>query len=138
ARGLNAADLALCKSLLSRVPNQLYSLNEGFSTLQFQSLSVSAKRPQNNAQGGTQDNGTFQYSGSPVVWFQEMFGDGGQSGFNAADDGLRFNTFTYQLNAMNFRNGDPTKWVYGSLPIYFSPEGSYFYPPIIADPNPVM
>jgi hypothetical protein len=135
-RGLNPADTALCKSLLSRVPNQLYSMNEGFSTLQFQSLSASAKRPQNNLQGGTQDNGTWQYSGSSVVWYQEIYGDGGQSGFNAADDGLRFNTFTGQANDVNFRNGDPTKWVVAGGPIINSPESSYFYPPIISDPNP--
>ena len=135
-RGLNPADTALCKSLLSRVPNQLSSMNEGFSTLQFQSLSASAKRPQNNLQGGTQDNGTWQYSGSSVVWYQEIYGDGGQSGFNAADDALRFNTFTGQANDLNFRNGDPTKWVIGTGVILSSPEGSYFYPPIISDPNP--
>ena len=40
-------------------------MNNGLSTLQFQSLSVSAQRPQNLLQGGTQDNGTFQYNGSP-------------------------------------------------------------------------
>lgn len=135
-RGLNAANTAFCKSLLSRVPNQLSSLNEGFSTLQFQSLSASAKRPNNNLQGGTQDNGTFQYTGSPVVWYQEMYGDGGQSGFNSADDGLRFNTFTGQANDVNFRNGDPTKWCVATGAILSSPEGSYFYPPVTADPNP--
>jgi hypothetical protein len=134
SRGLNATNLALCKSLLSRVPKQLYSLNDGFSTLQYQSLSVSAKRPQNNAQGGTQDNGTFQFTGSSVVWYQEIYGDGGQSGFSSADDGLRFNTFTGQANDVNFRNGDPTKWVVATGAIVSSPEGAYFYPPIIADP----
>lgn len=138
SRGLNPANLALCQSLLSRVPNQLSSVNQGFSTLQFQSLSVSAKRPQNNAQGGTQDNGTWQYTGSSVVWYQEMYGDGGQSGFSAADDSIRFNTFTGQQNAVNFKNGDPTRWAFASAPILFSPEGSYFYPPVIADPNPAM
>ncbi len=138
SRGLKPTDLALCQSLLSRVPNQLDSLNQGFSTLQFQSLSVSPKRPQNNAQGGTQDNGTWQYTGSSVVWNQEMYGDGGQSGFSAASDALRFNTFTGQQNAVNFRNGDPTRWAFASSPILFSPEGSYFYPPVIADPNPAM
>ena len=134
SRGLTAAGNALCKSLLNRVPNQIYSLNDGFSTLQFQSLSVSKKRPQNNVQGGTQDNGTFQYSGSPIVWWQEMYGDGGQSGFNTSDDGLRFNTFTGQAHDGNFRNGDPTKWVVIAGPIAASPEASYFYPPIISDP----
>lgn len=135
-RGMSAANVAYCKSLLNRVPNQLASMNEGFSTLQFQSLSVSATRPRNNVQGGTQDNGTFQYTGSPIVWYQEIYGDGGQSGFSSADDGLRFNTFTGQASDVNFRNGDPTKWVVATGPIVGSPEGSYFYPPITGDPHP--
>jgi hypothetical protein len=135
-RGLDPGTTAYCKSLLWRVPRQLSSLNEGFSTLQFQSLSVSSQRPQNNVQGGTQDNGTFQYTGSSVVWPQIMYGDGGQSGFSSGNDSLRFNTFTGQANDVNFRKGDPTKWVIASGPIISSPEGSYFYPPVTADPNP--
>ena len=138
-RGLNAADTAYCKSLLSRVPNELSNkLNAGFSTLQFQSLSVSPKDPKNNLQGGTQDNGTWQFNGSNKEARQEIYGDGGQSGFNSTNDKLRFNTFTGQANDANFRNGDPTKWVIISAPILSSPEGSFFYPPIIADPNPAM
>jgi hypothetical protein len=136
SRGLSPSGLALCQSLLSRVPNQLSKVNDGLSTLQFQSFSVSAQRPQNNVQGGTQDNGTWQYSGSSVVWYQEIYGDGGQSGFSSSSDALRFNTFTGQANDGNFRNGDPTKWVILSGPIINSPEGSYFYPPVISDPNP--
>jgi hypothetical protein len=135
-RGLNTADTAFCKSLLSRVANQLVNMNNGLSTLQFQSVSVSAQRPQNLLQGGTQDNGTFQYNGSRNVWPQVIYGDGGQSGFNVANDGLRFNTFTGQANDANFRDGDPTKWVIISAPILTSPEGAFFYPPIVADPNP--
>ena len=134
-RGLTGAANAYCKSLLSRVPNELRSLNKGFSTLQFQSLSVSPEDPENNVQGGTQDNGTWQYHGSAVVWIQEIYGDGGQSGFSAGDDRLRFNTFTGQANDVNFQDGDPTKWVIASGPIITSPEASYFYPPVIADPN---
>lgn len=135
ARGLNAADTTFCKSLLSRVPSQLIDLNSGLDTLQFQSLSVSAQHPKNLLMGGTQDNGTFQYNGSAAVWPQIIYGDGGQSGFNTANDVLRFNTFTGQANDANFQNGDPTKWVIISAPIISSPEGSFFYPPIIADPN---
>jgi hypothetical protein len=135
-RGLNPADTAYCKSLLGRVPNQLVNMNNGLSTLQFQSLSASAQRPQNLLQGGTQDNGTFQFNGSPNVWPQVIYGDGGLSGFNTGDDSLRFNTFTGQANDANFRNGDPTQWVIISAPILSSPEGSFFYPPIIADPHP--
>ena len=136
SRGLSVAGTAFCKSLLNRVPNQLINMNDGLSTLQFQSFSISAQRPQNLLQGGTQDNGTFQYNGSADVWPQEIYGDGGQSGFMVTNDKLRFNTFTGQANDANFRDGDPTKWVIISAPILSSPEGAFFYPPIIADPNP--
>lgn len=136
-RGLNAADTAYCKSLLSRVPNQLSNkLNDGFSTLQFQSLSVSPKNPQDNLQGGTQDNGTFQFNRSNKEARQEIYGDGGQSGFSSANDKLRFNTFTGQANDVNFRGGEPTKWVIATGPIVSSPEGAFFYPPVTADPHP--
>ena len=36
-------------------------LNKGLSTLQFQSLSVDPQQSANSLQGGTQDNGTFEY-----------------------------------------------------------------------------
>jgi hypothetical protein len=134
-RSLNAADLALCQQLLSRVPTQLYSLNKGLSTLQFQSLSVSPTDAK-NLQGGTQDNGTWVTTGSSVVWNMEIWGDGGQSGFNAADPNLRFNTFTGQANDVNFRAGDPAYWVVATGAIVASPESSQFYPPVTADPNP--
>src|SRR5207253_5157158 len=111
------------------------SLNKGLSTLQFQSLSVAADNPK-HLQGGTQDNGTFETLGSAVTWPQIIYGDGGQSGFNAGNSYLRFNTFTGQANDANFQNGDPSKWVIISAPIISSPEGAQFYPPIIADPNP--
>ena len=48
---------------------------------------------------------------------------------------MRFNTFTGQANDANFRDGDPTKWVIISAPIISSPEGAFFYPPVIADPH---
>jgi hypothetical protein len=137
-RGLNAARNAYCKSLLWRVPDSLVNINEGLSTLQFNSISVSSQRPKNLAQAGTQDNGTFEYTGSPTVWKQEIYGDGGQSGFSVTDDSLRFNTFFGQASDVNFHNGDPTKWVIATGPIVSSPEGSNFYPPIIADPNPAQ
>jgi hypothetical protein len=135
-RGLTGAANSYCKSLLWRVPRRLSTLNTGLSTLQFQSLSVSRQNPFTNLQGGTQDNGTWQFNGNPVIWTQEMYGDGGQSGFSAANDQLRVNTFTTQFNDANFRNGDPTAWVVIGGPMASSPEGSYFYPPVLADPNP--
>jgi hypothetical protein len=135
-RHLSGSDLTLCQQLLSRVPTILYSLNRGLSTLQFQSLSVAPDNP-THLQGGTQDNGTWQSSGSSLLWTQVLYGDGGQSGFNASNSALRFNSFTGNAGAVNFRNGDPAKWAVSTGPIVASGEGSQFYQPAIADPNAV-
>jgi hypothetical protein len=130
-RGLTGTDLALCQQLLSAVPTYLYNLNKGLSTLQFQSLSVAADDPK-HLQGGTQDNGTFETTGSVVTWPQIIYGDGGQSGFNVANSAQRFNTFFANYTDANFQNGDPSKWVVISGPLFA--ESSLFYKPIIADP----
>ena len=144
-RPLSPADNAYCKALLNRVPSALFSLNQGLSTLQFQSVSASVfqvkggknSRSTITLQGGTQDNGTFQYIGLGSVWPQIMYGDGGQSGFGAGVEAQRFNTFTGQANDVNFRSGNPLFWCIASAPIFNSPESSLFYPPVIADPvNP--
>jgi hypothetical protein len=134
-RGLSPTSLALCQQLLSAVPSHLVGLNKGLSTLQFQSFSVAADNFK-HVQGGTQDNGTWETTGSDVVWNQVIYGDGGQSGFGLTNSALRFNTFSSQGNAANFRNGDPSFWCDISGPYINSPEGSYFYPPIISDPHP--
>jgi hypothetical protein len=138
SRGLNAADTAFCKSLLSRIPENTANLNKGLSTLQFQSFSVDPKDPKSSLMGGTQDNGTFEFFGSSQVWPQIIYGDGGQSGWNSADSTLRFNSFFGQFHDANFADGDPAKWVIISGKIAASPEGSNFYAPIISDPNPAM
>ena len=138
SRGLDPASTTYCKSLLNRIPEQTVVLNKGLTTLQFQSLSFDPKNPQNGLMGGTQDNGTFEYKGSSEVWPQIIYGDGGQSGWNAADSTLRFNSFFGQNHDANFRNGDAAKWVIISGKIATSPEGSNFYAPIIPDPNPAM
>jgi hypothetical protein len=138
SRGLNAADTAFCKSMLSRIPEQTANLNKGLSTLQFQSFSVDPKSPKDSLMGGTQDNGTFEFLGSSQVWPQIIYGDGGQSGWNSADSTLRFNSFFGQNHDANFADGDVTKWVIISGKIASSPEGSNFYAPIIADPNPAV
>jgi hypothetical protein len=135
ARGLTGTDLATCQQLLSAVPSFLYNLNAGLSTLQFQSVSYNALDPLHSLLGGTQDNGTFLYTGS-TTWNQAIYGDGGQSGFNVSNPALQFNSFTSNFHDVNFQNGAPTKWVIASGPIAATePGGAQFYSPIIADPN---
>ena len=134
-RGLTGADLALCQQLLSAVPTRLFTTyNDGLSTLQFQSVSVNPSNA-NNLMGGTQDNGTFEKpTNSTTAWPQKIYGDGGQSGFNVGNPALRFNSFFLNFHDVNFRNGNPLKWVIASGPIVASGETSQFYSPIIADP----
>lgn len=134
ARPLSPTSLATCKVMLSAVPSLLHNLNKKLSTLQFQSLSVAAD-DYKHLQGGTQDNGTWEGTGSAVVWNQIIYGDGGQSGFNAGNSAFRFNSFTGAFHDVNFQNGAPTKWVIASGPIAAT-EPALFYSPIIADPNP--
>ena len=134
SRPLSPTSLATCQQLLSAVPSVLYNLNRGLSTLQFQSVSVNPLDPLHSVQGGTQDNGTFVYTGS-TTWNQEIYGDGGQSGFNISNPAVRFNSFTSNFHDVNFQNGDPTKWVIASGPIAATePGGAQFYAPIINDP----
>src|SRR5437870_3009368 len=130
-RGLSGDDLALYQQLLSQVPTRLLNLNKGLSTIQFQSVSV-APDDSTHLQGGNQDNGTFETYGSSDVWNQEIYGDGGQSGFNVGNSAQRFNTFFANYTDANFQNGDPSKWVVISGPLFA--ETSAFYKPIIADP----
>ena len=97
----------------------------------------SPQHPQNSLQGGTQDNGTFQFNGSSQSsGRRSSTATAASPASTPADEHLRFNTFTGQANDANFRNGDPTKWVIISGPIVAAPRASFFYPPIIADPNP--
>jgi hypothetical protein len=132
-RPLGPISMAKCHELLSRVPTTWTSLNIGLSTLQFQSLSVNPFNV-NQVMGGTQDNGTFQGTGS--TWPQIIYGDGGQSGWNRNNPNMRFNSFFGQFHDANVDNGAPTEWYIIGGPIASSPEFSNFYVPIIADPHP--
>jgi hypothetical protein len=131
-RGLAEPSLGRCKQLLSRVPTKLEGLNKGLATLQFQSLSVSPFNV-NLLQGGTQDNGTWQTPGNTVKWENTMIGDGGQSGFDAANPNFRFHTFFNATPDVNFSKGDIADWNWIGDPIYGT-EPQAFYVPIISDP----
>jgi len=133
---LSVAGTTTCERLLSSVPSSLTSLNVGLNTLQFYSLSFNPKHPARELLGGTQDNGTFLYTGSSDLWPQTIGGDGGQSGFNAANPDIRFHTYFIQQVDVNFQGSNTLGWDWISDPLFEAPrEGSQFYIPIIADPN---
>jgi hypothetical protein len=139
---LTAAELALCKQALSKVPTGIDALNDGLSTLQFQSLSVNPADPSGDVMGGTQDNGTWAFTGSPA-WTESIGGDGGQSAIDAGA-GARVHTYFGPSTDVNFHGTDPTTWDYISQPLDDAnalcgtgdPRGECFsfYVPMTADP----
>src|SRR5207237_1841742 len=135
-RGLDPVSLARCQQLLSRAPTTWTSLNNGLQTLQFQSLSVNPANAK-DVQGGTQDNGTFETTGSSVTWPQTIFGDGGLSGFDPTNPAFRFHTYFDAQIEVNFNSGAPPNWDWISDSFFIPPgssEARLFYLPVITDP----
>src|SRR5512132_436986 len=130
-RRLTEPRLSRCKQMLAAIPSKIDSLNDGLSTLQFQSLSVSPHNV-NMLQGGTQDNGTWENKGSRTTWVNTMIGDGGQSGFDIGIPSFRMHNFTGASPDVNFDNGDLSKWIWTGDPLQDA--GSEFYAPVITDP----
>ena len=123
-----------CQELLSAIPTQLTTLNNGLSTLQFQNVAVNPNDP-SQLIGGTQDNGTWLGPNSASSWNQTIYGDGGVAAFDATNPNFELNEFYDRYTDGNFAGGDPTKWVVLSGPFFHSGEGSEFYKPQIGDPN---
>lgn len=136
-RGLAGADLVDCQAWLKAVPTRIFSLNDGLATLQFQSVSVNHQDPLNDVIGGTQDNGTWAYTGaaSQGSWFESVGGDGGQSGIDAVNPNIRVHSYYAPQHDVNFRKNDPSGWDWISDPLLNSGEAASFYTPIIADPK---
>ena len=65
--GRRPGDLADCQQWLSKVPHRIVNINAGLATLQFVQLAADPSHPPGDLLGGTQDNGTFPFSGSPQV-----------------------------------------------------------------------
>jgi hypothetical protein len=135
---LGTASLANCGRMLSRVPTQITHIDRNLDTLQFIGVAINPSNPA-EVQGGTQDNGTWS-NNDPVAdrnnWPQNIYGDGGNSGYDGANPTWRFNEFTGGFTDANFENGAATKWVIISAPLVNSGEAFSFYWPQIADPNP--
>jgi len=133
-RGLKGADLTDCQHWLSAIPGQLFSLNAGLATLQFQSLTVNPQAPGSDVIGGTQDNGTLAYTGSPT-WFESVGGDGGQSSINVGNPNIRMHMYFGTTGDVNFQGDDTHGWDYMTGPLDGSGEAASFYIPLIGDPT---
>ncbi len=134
ARGISGADLADCLLWLKSIPQEIIALNAGLSTLQFQSVSLNPQNARRDLLGGTQDNGSWSYSGSRNSWFESVGGDGGQSGFNAVAPSTRMHSYTGPAIDVNFNGADTLGWDYIGDPLSNSGEQASFYVPLVADP----
>jgi len=135
---LGTASLANCKRMLSQVPTQITHIDRNLDTLQFIGVAINPSNPA-EVQGGTQDNGTWSNNdpvGDQNNWPQNIYGDGGNSGYDGTNPTWRFNEFTSAFTDANFENGAATKWVVISAPLVNSGEAVGFYWPEIGDPNP--
>ena len=83
--------------------------------------------------GGTQDNGTWSFTGSPA-WYESVGGDGGQSGFNVSDPNVRFHNYYDATPEVNFHGNDSKTWLNIYDPLQITGEARSFYVPFVADP----
>lgn len=133
-RSLTGTDLADCRAWLASVPTLLTTINDGLATVQFQSLSADPRNPLGNLLGGTQDNGTLGFTGTPN-WQSFISGDGGQSGFDARNSNIRYHMYFDAQGDVNFHGNNPQTWDWIFDGPAFSAENRSFYVPLIADPT---
>ncbi|MEA2390055.1 MAG: hypothetical protein QOK31_164, partial [Solirubrobacteraceae bacterium] len=132
-RPLTAVEFADCQRFLNGIPHRILSLNDGLRDLQFQGLSFDPSSPTRHLMGGTQDNGTFAYDGSPS-WVETVGGDGGASAFDAHRSATRIHTYYSGDLDVNFHGTEPTNWDSISEPLVGSGENVAFFFPVRADP----
>jgi len=132
-RPIEGADLTDCERWLKAVPHLLTTMNDGLATIQFQSVSLHPDDPTTDAMGGTQDNGTWLFSGGPE-WLETIDGDGGQSGYGAEDPTIRVHTYFDATPDVSFDDGAPGSWNWIGDPLEKSNELRSFYVPLITDP----
>lgn len=130
------ANLVDCQMWLKAIPTRIFSLNAGLATLQYQHVSINPHDPRNDVMGGTQDNGTWAWSGSAKSWFESVGGDGGLSGTDIANPNTRIHSYTGTEFDMNFHGTAVGKWDYISGPMHFNDtEFGAFYAPVELDPT---
>jgi hypothetical protein len=122
-----------CVNALKQIPTHIDTINEGLSTLQFQTVSVNPRNV-SNVQGGTQDNGTWEGTAGTFTWTQSIWGDGGVSAFDVSNDSFRMNEFFGPYTDVNLHGDSSLDWVTVAGPLAYSGEQTAFYKPQISDP----
>lgn len=105
--------------------------NRDLATLQYMHISC---HPQweNVIIGGTQDNGTHRYEGSPV-WTFRAGGDGGFTAINQTDPQRMYCSYIYTTFYRSDNAGTNFGWISGDISA--ANESAEFYPPFELDPS---
>ena len=91
----NAARLAFCQLVLSRVPERLDAINKGLRTLHFYEIEYNKSNPDAIA-GGTQDNGSWETLGDHNTWINTNVADGGHNAYDALGGDPNFKLTAWQ------------------------------------------
>ncbi len=134
ARGLSGADLTDCQIWLKAIPTRIDPVNQGLGTLQFQDVEFDPSDPEAKFLGGTQDNGTWLGTDGNPLFVETVGGDGGLSGYDAAQPNIKFHTYYGTSMDVNFTPDRTTGWNYVSDPLANSGEATEFYMAAINDP----
>jgi hypothetical protein len=128
----NAARLAFCRLVLSRIPERLEAINKGLRTLHFYEIEYSKHDPDVIA-GGTQDNGSWETTGDHERWANVNIADGGHNAYDALGGNPDFRMTAWQAGAIlaSFTPQDQVDitWIADTI---------NFLPPYVNEPVPFI
>jgi hypothetical protein len=133
----NAARLAFCRLVLSRVPEVIEPINKGLRTLHFYEIEYNRHNPDIIA-GGTQDNGSWETLGDRDTWLNTNIADGGHNSYDALGGNPNFRLTGWQQGQLevSFTPQDQVDitWISDNLFVFYGNEGVPFIGNAITDP----
>jgi len=132
----NAARLAFCRLVLSRIPERLEPINKGLRTLHFYQIAYNPSNP-DIVSGGTQDNGSWETLGGDT-WLNTNIADGGHNGYDAAGGDPNFRLTAWQQGQLEAsftpQNQTDITWISDTMFVFYGGEGVPFIGNAITDP----
>jgi hypothetical protein len=132
----NAARLAFCELVLSRIPERLEPINKGLRTLHFYQIDYNKANP-DIITGGTQDNGSWETVGGDT-WLNVNIADGGHNGYDALGGNPNFRMTAWQQGQIevSFTPQDQVDitWVSDTMFYFYNTEAVPFIGNAITDP----
>ncbi|MDH4064273.1 MAG: exo-alpha-sialidase, partial [Acidobacteriota bacterium] len=132
----NAARLAFCQLVLSRIPERLEPINKGLRTLHFYQIGYNPANPDIIA-GGTQDNGSWETVGGDT-WLNTNIADGGHNAYDALGGNPNFRLTAWQQGQLEVsftpQNQTDVTWISDTLFVFYGSENVPFIGNAITDP----